>query len=220
MCAMPLIHPSAVIDESLGRVEFGEGVEVGPLCVVYGPARIGRGSRLVAQCVVGSPPETWDRLPGAGLVAIGEDCILHPGALVERGTGVRDTSIGDWCVLMARSCVAHDCLVECDVRLSIGAVLNGHCAVLEGSYVGAGAALAPLTTVGAHCMVGMGASVVKDVPPFSLVVGVPAVWSRWNEFKLKSMGVVPGDVVFSSYLSHFEAVRRPDRPVLGVRDVA
>ena len=47
--------------------------------------------------------------------------------------------------------------------------------VLErGSSIGAGAVLTPGVRVGAYAMVGAGAVVTRDVPPFTLVLGNPA----------------------------------------------
>jgi acetyltransferase-like isoleucine patch superfamily enzyme len=46
--------------------------------------------------------------------------------------------------------------------------------VRQGCSIGAGAVICPGVTLGKYSMVGAGAVVTKDVPPFAMVVGVPA----------------------------------------------
>lgn len=50
------------------------------------------------------------------------------------------------------------------------------------AWVGAGAIILPGVTVGEHSIVGAGAVVTEDVPPFSIVAGVPAKVIRAIEF--------------------------------------
>lgn len=122
------VHPSSVIAEG---VELGEGVVIGPFCVVEGPSRIGTGTVLKSHAVVGPHTE------------IGRDCVLYPHSAVgldpqdlkfkgaatrlvvgdrnvfrenttvhrgtEHGGGV--TKLGDDNFLMAGAHVAHDCIV-------------------------------------------------------------------------------------------------------------
>ena len=54
-------------------------------------------------------------------------------------------------------------------------------------WIGANAVILPGVTIGNHCVVAAGAVVTKDVPPHSLVVGVPAkVIKQILEFYSKS----------------------------------
>jgi acetyltransferase-like isoleucine patch superfamily enzyme len=47
--------------------------------------------------------------------------------------------------------------------------------------IGTNAVLLPGVTVGKGAIVGAGAVVTKDVPPFAIVAGVPATFLRWRE---------------------------------------
>ena len=47
--------------------------------------------------------------------------------------------------------------------------------------IGVNAVILPGVTVGKGAIVGAGAVVTKDVPPFAVVVGVPARFMRWRE---------------------------------------
>lgn len=48
----------------------------------------------------------------------------------------------------------------------------------DGVIIGAGAALLPKIRIGKGSIVAMGAVVTKDVPPFSVVMGIPAKFAR------------------------------------------
>jgi acetyltransferase-like isoleucine patch superfamily enzyme len=47
--------------------------------------------------------------------------------------------------------------------------------------IGVNAVILPGVTVGKGAIVGAGAVVTKDVPPFAVVAGVPARFIRWRE---------------------------------------
>ena len=46
--------------------------------------------------------------------------------------------------------------------------------IKKGAWIGAGASILPGVTVGKYAIVGAGAIVTKDVPDYSVVVGIPA----------------------------------------------
>jgi acetyltransferase-like isoleucine patch superfamily enzyme len=53
--------------------------------------------------------------------------------------------------------------------------------IKAGADIGTNAVILPGVTVGKGSIVGAGAVVVKDVPPFAIVTGVPARFLRWRE---------------------------------------
>jgi acetyltransferase-like isoleucine patch superfamily enzyme len=61
--------------------------------------------------------------------------------------------------------------------------------VKAGADIGMGAIILPGITIGEGSIVGAGAVVTKDMPPFAVVVGVPARFLRWRE------GYVPEEEV-------------------------
>jgi len=60
------------------------------------------------------------------------------------------------------------------VHISPGARLAGGVCVGDLSWIGIGASVRQLVTIGARVVVGAGAAVVSDVPDDFTVVGVPA----------------------------------------------
>jgi acetyltransferase-like isoleucine patch superfamily enzyme len=57
--------------------------------------------------------------------------------------------------------------------------------------IGTNAVLLPGVTVGKGAIVGAGAVVTKDVPPFAIVAGVPARFVRWREGSRKAPPLAP-----------------------------
>lgn len=86
-----------------------------------------------------------------------------------------DLSIGDDCVFSAFVYVA-DCShpYEPEIDIATGDLeirptkIGNHC------FIGIGACIMPGVTIGDYCVVGANAVVVHDVPPYTMVGGVPA----------------------------------------------
>jgi UDP-perosamine 4-acetyltransferase len=70
--------------------------------------------------------------------------------------------------------VDHDCDVGAHVHICPGVRLAGKVHVGNGTMIGTGACVLPGVRVGTACVIGAGAVVTRDVPDFSLAVGVPA----------------------------------------------
>ncbi|MDY0208467.1 MAG: acetyltransferase, partial [Pseudomonas sp.] len=82
--------------------------------------------------------------------------------------------IGAAAILNTGCSVDHDCLLGDAVHISPGARLAGGAKVGLCAWIGIGAVVRQLLTVGAYSVVGAAAAVVMDVPEHATVVGVPA----------------------------------------------
>lgn len=58
----------------------------------------------------------------------------------------------------------------------------GKIVVGEGSFIGANATIMPGVRIGKHCVIGAGAVVTKNIPDYSVAVGVPArvITDTWS----------------------------------------
>lgn len=113
--------------------------------------------------------------------------LVHPAATVsryavlEKGTVVfaqavvnADVHIGLGGILNTGCSVDHDCVLGAAVHISPGARLAGGVNVGNLSWVGIGASVRQLVRIGAQVVVGAGAAVTTDVADALTVVGVPA----------------------------------------------
>lgn len=100
---------------------------------------------------------------------IGEGSVVCAGVVVNA-----DAQIGAGAILNTGCSVDHDCFLADAVHISPGARLAGGSRIGTCTWVGIGAVVRQLISVGAYAVVGAGAVVVKDVPDHVTVVGVPA----------------------------------------------
>jgi sugar O-acyltransferase (sialic acid O-acetyltransferase NeuD family) len=100
---------------------------------------------------------------------------IGPGAIVCAGCVVStDVTIGALATLNLGATISHDCVVGDYVTVAPGVHLAGNVRVGDGADIGIGAVAIQGTRVGEWSIVGAGAAVVRDVPPNTTVVGVPA----------------------------------------------
>lgn len=100
---------------------------------------------------------------------IGEGTIILHGVIL--GTNV---TIGRHCAIRYNSLVNHDSVIEDFVFIGPGVNLSGHVTLRTGAYIGVASVIKERVTIGTNSTVGAGAVVVKDVPPETTVVGIPA----------------------------------------------
>jgi len=85
------IHPSAVVAED---VEMGEGVRVGPLCVVESGVKIGVGTIISAQCYIGHQSQIGKNCKLYPQVSVREATILGNRTIIHNGTVVGSDGFG------------------------------------------------------------------------------------------------------------------------------
>lgn len=198
------IHPTAIIDKS---VELGDNVTVGPFtiieenvkignnCTINSNVLIGKRTTLGEGCnihhgaVVGSAPQDLKYAEEETFLTVGNNTTIREYATLNRATTHSYyTRVGDNCLLLAYSHVAHDCNVGNNVILSNSVNLAGHVTVED--YVGIGG-LTPVhqfVKIGAHSFIGGGLRIPKDVPPFILAMGEPLKFAGLNKVGLQRRG--------------------------------
>lgn len=203
-----VVHASAAVDAG---ASLGDDVEVGPYAVVEAGASIGAHTRILAHAVVRSGSVLGERCevhPGAVIggepqdrhfagessrVVIGDDTIIREAATVNRGTGEgTETRVGDRCMLMACSHVAHNCTVGNDVVLVNSALLAGHVEVHNGAFLSGNTSVHQFCRIGRLAMLGGHSSISLDLPPFMTATGMRGnEVSGLNAVGLRRAGVEP-----------------------------
>jgi UDP-N-acetylglucosamine acyltransferase len=181
------IHPTAVVDS---QAELGQGVVIGPFCVVEAGAIIGDGCRLEARAVVkGRTTLGQNNEIGEGAVLGGKGqhvVAVEPGGKLVLGDGNRirenvtihrgyasdaTTTLGNNCYLMVGAHIGHDCRVGNNCILVNGSMLGGHCHMEDRAYLSGNSAVHQFCRIGRLAMIGGLAKITQDVPPFVMVEG-------------------------------------------------
>lgn len=105
----------------------------------------------------------------ASSVEIGHGPTIMAGAVINA-----EARLGDNVIVNTGAVVEHDCVIGHHAHIATGATLGGSVVVRNGAHIGLGASVRQGITVGEGAVVGAGAVVVRDVPPWTTVVGVPA----------------------------------------------
>ena len=184
------IHPTAVIE---GDVRIDEGTIIGPLCYLRGPLEIGKNNQICAHVIIGEGPEHRGKAP-FGTVRIGNNNVIRELTVIQRGTGDRDTEVGSYCYIMDHVHIAHDCLITDHVTIAPNTVLAGHVKILDGATVGISTVIHQWSVIGGYAMIGMASVVTRDVPPFCLVKGNPAKFSRLNTHAFQKLQIKESDI--------------------------
>jgi UDP-N-acetylglucosamine acyltransferase len=208
---LSFVHPSAWVEPGAA---LGEGVEIGPFCHVGANVQLGDGAKLHSHVVVVGHTEIGARariFPFASIghepqdlkykgerttLKIGADCLIREGVTMNPGTsgGEGETVIGDGCVFLAGSHVAHDCRLGAGVLLSNNVMLAGHCRVDDHAIFGGGSAAHQFARIGAHAFVGGLTGVTDDLIPFGVAIGNRAQLGGVNVVGMKRRGFSLEDV--------------------------
>jgi sugar O-acyltransferase (sialic acid O-acetyltransferase NeuD family) len=85
-----------------------------------------------------------------------------------------DAVLGEGCIINTAASVDHECQLEEGVHLAPGARLAGCVRAGRNATIYTGASVLPHIAIGEGAVVAAGAVVTEDVPPYTLVAGVPA----------------------------------------------
>lgn len=182
------VHTTAIVEDgaSLGDgvsvgpysiigadVELATGVDIGAHVVIGGRTSIGAKTRIFPFASVGLPPQDLKFQGERSRLEIGSNSIIREHVTINPGTqgGGMVTRIGDNCLLMAGSHVAHDCLIGDHVILVNCATLGGHVEIGDWAVVGGLSAAHQFTRIGRHAMIGGMSGVENDVIPYGRVMG-------------------------------------------------
>jgi UDP-N-acetylglucosamine acyltransferase len=177
----------AVIGEG---VRIGAGTWVGPHAVINGLTTIGAGNKIFQFASIGDAPQDLKYKGEPTRLEIGDRNVFREFTSMNRGTvqGGGVTVIGSDNLFMAYTHVAHDCHVGNKVVMANYATLGGHVTLGDWVIMGGYSGIHQFTKVGAHAFLGNNAAVTRDVPPYVMAVGSPAVPHSINSEGLKRRG--------------------------------
>ena len=183
-----MIHNSSVIDK---KAKLGNNVKIGPFCYIgpnvelqqdvelisnvhiEGDTKIGKGTKIFPFASIGTMPQDLKFKGESNSVLIGENNMIREYVTINPGTegGGGRTIIGNNCLFMISSHVAHDCYVGNNVIIANNVPLGGHAIIEDNVVIGGNSAVQQFTRIGKMAMIGGMTGVLHDVIPYGLSTG-------------------------------------------------
>ena len=195
---MNYIHPEAKVDPSVQvgpfvyidkDVEIGAGTIIDANATILEGTRIGKNCHIFPSAVVGAIPQDLTLKGEKTYVFIGDNTTIRECATVHRGTASKGkTVVGNNCLIMAYSHVAHDCILHDHIIMSNATQLAGEVEVDDWAILGGGTLVHQFSHIGAHVMIQGGTRVNKDIPPFIIAARDPVSYCGINSVGLGRRG--------------------------------
>ena len=206
-----MIHATSIIDKNakisktakigpytiIGpNVEIGDGAEIHSHVNITGNTQIGAGTKIFPFASIGTQPQDLKYKGEKNSLVIGKKNIIREYVTINPGTegGGSITKIGDNCLFMISSHVAHDCQIGNNVAIANNVPLGGHVIIGDSVIIGGNSAVQQFTRIGRLAMVGGMTGVLKDVIPFGLsfgnrnyLKGINLIGLRRNKYENKTI---------------------------------
>ena len=183
-----MIHNSSIIDK---KAKISNKVKIGPFCYVgpnvelaenvelisnvhiEGNTFVGANTRIFPFACIGTQPQDLKYKGEQNNLRIGENNLIREYVTINPGTqgGGSKTVIGNNCLFMISSHIAHDCIIGNNVIIANNVPLGGHVTIEDSVVIGGNSAVQQFTRIGRLAMIGGMTGVLKDVIPFGLSFG-------------------------------------------------
>ena len=200
------IHPTAVVDPGakiadsccigpycvIGpHVSLGEAVRLHSHVVIAGRTTIGARTQIYPFSSIGQPPQDLKYKGEPSELHIGSDNVIREHVTMNPGTegGGMVTAIGNGCLFMPGSHVAHDCRIGNHVIMANNATLAGHVTLEDYVIMGGLSGAQQFVRVGRGAIIGAMAGAKSDVIPYGMVMGRPGLLAGLNLVGLKRAGI-------------------------------
>ena len=206
-----MIHKTAIIDS---KAKLSSSVKIGPYTVIgpnveiggdviihshvniSGNTKIGDGTIIFPFASIGNVPQDLKYKGEDTKLEVGKNNKIREYVTISPGTkgGGGLTKIGDNCLFMISSHIAHDCHVGNNVIIANNVPLGGHVIIEDSVIIGGNSAVQQFTRIGRLAMVGGMTGVLKDVIPFGLsfgnrnyLKGINLIGLRRNKYENKKI---------------------------------
>lgn len=164
-----------------GKVDIGDGTYIGHHVCITGDTIIGKNCHFKSGSVIGEEGFGFERdensinvrFPQIGRIEIGDNVSIGANSTIERAA-LEVTKIEDGVAIDDLTQVGHNVTIGKGTTVANGAVLCGGVIVGERCSIAPNACIRQRLKIGNDSLIGLGAVVVKDVPPNSVYAGNPA----------------------------------------------
>ena len=183
-----MIHKTSLIDKN---AKISKNIKIGPFCYVgpgvelnenvelisnvhiEGDTKVGNGTKIFPFASIGTQPQDLKFKGEKNSLTIGKNNLIREYVTINPGTegGGSKTIIGNNCLFMISSHIAHDCKIGNNVIIANNVPLGGHVTIEDSVVIGGNSAVQQFTRIGRLAMIGGMTGVLKDVIPFGLSIG-------------------------------------------------
>ena len=221
-----MIHKTAIIDPQskisnnvevgaysvIGpNVEIGENTIIHSHVVITGNTIIGNNNKIYPFVSIGSDPQDLKYNGELTKLKIGDRNIIREYVTINPGTvgGLGETVVGNNCLLMISSHIAHDCIIGNNVIIANNVAIAGHVEIGESVIIGGNSAVQQFTRIGKMAMIGGMTGVLKDVIPYGLSMGNRNFLQGLNLIGLRRKNIPNKDIL--SLSEAYKKIFKTDR---------
>ena len=207
-----MIHTTAIIDSSAtvpenikigpycvigSNVEIGEGTEIQSHVSITGNTKIGKNNKIYPFASIGNDPQDLKFSGEQTNLVIGDNNKIREYVTINPGTkgGGGLTKVGNNCLFMVSSHIAHDCIVGNNVILANNVPLGGHANIEDYVIIGGNSAVQQFTRVGRSAMIGGMCGVVRDIIPYGIAHGNRSVLQGLNLIGLRRKNIPNKEII-------------------------
>ena len=193
-----MIHETAISDGvSIGPYSiFGPDVSIDTETiieshvVITGRTKIGKQNHFYPFSTIGESPQDMKYEGENTKLEIGDRNTIRESCTINKGTAqdVGITRLGNDNWIMAYVHIAHDCQIGNNTVFANNTTLGGHIEVGDYVIFGGFSGAHQFCKIGSHSFLGIYSGVAKDLPPYVIVSGQPAVPRGINLEGLKRRG--------------------------------
>jgi UDP-N-acetylglucosamine acyltransferase len=202
--SLSFIHPDAIIGSEVDILPFcyvdkgvviGDRCHIGPNATILSGTTLGKNCRIFPGAVVGAIPQDLKYSGEDTSLIVCDNTTIREFVTLNKGT--RETGltyIGENCLIMAYSHVAHDCHLGNRVILSNAVQLAGHVHIEDDAILGGNVLVQQFCKIGRLSFIGGAGLVRNNVPPFVRVAREPLSYIGVNKVGMARKGFQPAEM--------------------------
>ena len=210
-----MIHKTAIVDPNakisanvnigpysiIGpNVEIGEDTDIISHVSIAGYTKIGKKNKIYPFSSIGNNPQDLKYNGEKSYLEIGDSNTIREYVSINPGTdgGGGLTKIGNNCLFMVSSHVAHDCVIGDNVVAVNNVAIGGHVQIDDNAIIGGNSAIHQYIRIGKFAMIGGICAVIRDVIPYGLVHGNRSVLQGINLIGLRRKNIPNQEIALLS----------------------
>ena len=210
-----MIHKTAIVDPKakiassvnvgpysiIGpNVEIGEDTDINSHVSIAGHTKIGKNNKIYPFASIGNDPQDLKFKGEISSLEIGDNNKIREYVSINPGTdgGSGVTKIGNNCLFMVSSHVAHDCNIGNNIVVVNNVAIGGHVHIEDNAIIGGNSAVHQFIRIGKFAMIGGMCAVIRDVIPYGLVHGNRSILQGINLIGLRRNNISNQDITLLS----------------------